>query len=73
MLARKFSSQLTRLNNSLPFFPDGDESSTFNEKELTAIMEYALPQSWRDKFDLKGFVPAHEKRMKLIAECEIIK
>ena len=72
MLARKFSSQLTRLNNSLPFFPDGDESSTFDEKELTAIMEYALPQSWRDKFDLKGFVPAHEKRMKLIAECEII-
>ena len=72
MSTRKFSANLNRLNNCLPFFPDADEDSKFDEKELLHIMEFALPKSWLAKFDLKGYTPAFDVRSRLIQECEAL-
>ena len=35
-------------------------------------MEFALPKSWRDAFDLKGFVPSEDTKLAFIDQCERI-
>lgn len=69
---RSTSAAISRLNNSLPFFPSGTEADKFSENELIGLLEWSLPSLWREQFDLKGYIPTTDTRRKLIAECEAI-
>ena len=39
---------------------------------MLEILEFALPASWRAKFDLDGYVPTKHDRARLLNECEAI-
>ena len=69
---RKTASAITRLNNALPMFPGGSEESKFTPKNVVEILEWSLPEEWRAKFDLDGYIPSEHNKERLIAECEAI-
>lgn len=69
---RKTIAALTRINNNLPFFPGASENDKFSDVQLIGILEWALPQAWRTKFDLDGYVPTLFSKSKLIEACEAI-
>jgi hypothetical protein len=58
------------LNNCLPLFPGGTMASKFSEDEILGLLEWAVPQTWRNKFDLDGYVPSMDSKAKFITECE---
>ena len=70
MKVRKLSSAVTRINNCLPLFPGGTAASKFSEDEILGLLEWAVPQTWRSKFDLDGYVPSMDTKVKFITECE---
>jgi hypothetical protein len=72
LTTRQMSAAINRLNNALPYFPQGSEASKFSEKELVELLEYSLPRAWRTKFDLDGYVPTDHSKMRLIEACEAI-
>jgi hypothetical protein len=51
---RKTAATVGRLNNSLPPFPEGDETDE--------IREWAISESWRAKLDLDGFVASQHSK-----------
>jgi hypothetical protein len=69
---RKTAAALSRLNNYLPHFPNGNAASKFSEVELIGLLEWSLPNSWRKQMDLKGFIPSLGTRSELIEHCERI-
>lgn len=69
---RLTASALSRLNNCLPLFPGGSDASKFSSAELLEILECSLPYTWRQKFDLDGYVPTDGNRDLLIQHCEAI-
>ncbi len=69
---RKTAAAITRINNALPMFPGGSETSKFSNQDLVGLLEWALPQPWRTKFDLDGYVPTLHPKAKLIEACEAI-
>ena len=72
LTTRMTSAAVSRINNALPMFPNGVETSKFSEEELVVLLEWSLPPAWREKFDLKGYIPTQHNRTRLIAECEAI-
>ena len=70
--ARKTAAAITRINNCLPMFPLGTPDAKFTESELVGLLEWSLPQAWRNKFDLDGYIPTQGSKAKLILECEAI-
>ena len=72
MSSRSCSAAISRINNALPLFPNANASSKFTEAEMIGLMEWSLPKSWRDQFDLKGFDPLANTREQLVFECELI-
>jgi hypothetical protein len=58
MPVRKMIAIITKMNNSLARFPEADENDKFEAKELLEIIEWSLPNEWRAKFDLQGYVPS---------------
>ena len=69
---RKTVAAVGRLNNSILYFPKGSESDKFSKEEIVELLEYAIPQSWRTKFDLDGYIPTSDSKERLITECEQI-
>jgi hypothetical protein len=69
---RQMAAAINRLNNSLPLFPLGSTESKFSEKEIVGLLEWSLPQAWRSKFDLDGYVPSLHSKMRLIEACKAI-
>ena len=69
---RKTVNAITKMNNALPLFPDGDEFSKFSESELVGLIEWSLPPIWRAKFDLDNYIPTLDTKARLIEECEAI-
>ncbi len=69
---RKTAAAITRINNALPLFPEGSEESKFSTKQIVELLEWCLPQAWRTKFDLDGYVPTHDSKARLIEACEAI-
>ncbi len=61
-----------RLNNSLPLFPSGKESDKLTPGEILEILEWSIPESWRAKFDLAGYVPTEFTKERFMTECEAI-
>ena len=64
---------LSRVNNCLPFFPEGTAGSKMSETELIGLLEWALPTSLRKIFDKESFVPWMNSYKELIDECKRIK
>lgn len=55
--ARKTAAAISKINSCLPLFPGGNQDSKFSEPELIGLFEWSLPQAWRSKFDMDGYVP----------------
>jgi hypothetical protein len=71
-LIRKFVAAVGRLNNSLPVFSNGKESDKFNPREILEILEWSIPENWRTKFDLDGYVQTEFTKERFMMECEAI-
>jgi hypothetical protein len=69
---RKYVAAVGRLNNSLPVFPIGKESDKFTPGEVLEIWEWSIPENWRTKFDLDGYVPTEFAKERFMTECEAI-
>ena len=69
---RQMAAAINRLNNALPLFPLGSTESKFSEKEIVGLLEWLLPQAWRSKFDLDGYIPTLHSKTRLIKACEAI-
>ncbi len=63
---RKTVAAVGRLNNSLPLFPNGKESDKFTPGEILEILEWSIPEVWRTKFDLAGYVPTEFTKEKFM-------
>jgi hypothetical protein len=70
MTTRKTAAAITRINNALPLFPGGTDTSKFSDAEVVGLLEWCLPPSWRTKFDLDGYVPTLDSKAKLIESFE---
>jgi hypothetical protein len=69
---RKTVAAVGRLNNSLPLFPNGSDSDKFTPEDIMEILEWSIPEAWRTKFDLDGYVPTEFGKARFITECEAI-
>ena len=72
LTTRQMAASINRLNNALPFFPTGSDSSKFTEIEIIGLLEWSLPAPWRAKFDLDGYIPTLHSKTRLIEACEAI-
>jgi hypothetical protein len=72
LTTRKMAGAITRINNYLPMFPDATAASKFSESDLIGLLEWSLPEDWRSKFDLDGYIPTMHTKARLIEECEAI-
>lgn len=69
---RKTAAALSRINNSLPLFPGATSEDKFSAQEIVELLEWCLPQKWRTKFDLMGYIPSLDDKAKLITACETL-
>ena len=69
---RKTASAVGRLNNCLSFFPGASEADKFNKTEVVELLEWSIPQNWKTKFDLDGYIPTQHSKDRLVTECEAI-
>ena len=72
LTTRKTLAAISRMNLALPYFPEGNAESKFSDAEIVSILEWALPDSWRAKFDWVGYIPSKHDKVKLLLECEAI-
>jgi hypothetical protein len=68
----KTAAAITKINNSLPLFPLGNQESKFTDQELVGLLKWSLPSHWRKKFDLDGYIPTLGTKAKLISECKAL-
>jgi hypothetical protein len=69
---RKMAAAVSRINNALPLFPGATADDKFSAAEIVELLEFSLPESWRSKFDLDGYIPTLEDKSKLIEACEAL-
>ena len=72
MSFRTLQAKVVQINQYLPAFPEATEADRFDETELISILEFALPNHWRQKFDLDGYVPTEHNRARLLCECKAL-
>ena len=72
MSFRKMVAAVIRINNSIPYFPGATVADKFSEAEIIELLEWSIPQKWRNKFDLEGYIPSLEMRTKLVEKCEAL-
>jgi hypothetical protein len=65
-------SAIVKINISLPHFPSITENSKFSDKELISLIELSLPQKWKAKFDLDGYIPIEHCKKCLVEACGVI-
>lgn len=69
---RQFIAAISQMNEKLIRFPGATKDDLFKADQLVELAEFALPDSWRAKFDLAGYVPTNFDKYRLIAEGEQI-
>jgi hypothetical protein len=69
---RAFVATVTQMNAKLIRFPGATTDDLFKAERLVELLEFALPNSWRAKFDLAGYIPTDHDKSRLIAEGEQI-
>jgi hypothetical protein len=63
---------LSRINNYLQSFPDGDANSKLTDAELVRLLDFSLPTSWRKAMDLKGYVASQHDKKLLVDQRKMI-
>lgn len=71
MTARKLAAAVCRINNALPHFPGGSNEEKFSDQEIIELLEFSVPEAWRTKFDLEGYIPSEDNKAAFIAHCEV--
>ena len=69
---RAFVAAVTQMNAKLIRFPGATKEDLFKAERLVELLEFALPNSWRAKFDLAGYTPSDHDKYRLVAEGEQI-
>ena len=72
MSVRQFVASVTQMNGKLIRFPGATESDSFDPPNLLELLEFSLPDAWRAKFDLAGYIPTDHDKTRLILEGEQI-
>jgi len=72
MSIRQFVASVTQMNGKLIRFPGATESDLFDTSSLLELLEFSLPDAWRAKFDLAGYIPTDHDRTRLVMEGEQI-
>jgi hypothetical protein len=58
--------------NSLPLIPNGNEPDKFTPREILERLEWSIPEVWRTKSDLDGYVPMEFTMERFMTECEAV-
>ena len=53
---RKLVAAVSQMNSKLVCFPGATEADLFSSAELLELLEFSLPDSWKSKFDLAGYI-----------------
>ena len=69
---RQTISAIGRLNNDLPWYPNGTTESKFKESEIVSIVEWAIPEEYRAKMNEDDFIPVDHRLSELLAKLETI-
>jgi hypothetical protein len=69
MTAKTMTQAMSKINNFLPYFPEGGIKSKYSESELIGILQFAVPDYYRAAFDLRDYIPTDDSKVKFIAEC----
>ena len=69
---RQFVAAVSQMNIKLLRFPGATRADLIPAEKLVELMEFALPESWRAKFDLAGYIPTDHDKNRLISEGEQI-
>ena len=72
MSIRQFVASVTQMNGKLIRFPGATEADLFDPPSLLELLEFALPDAWRAKFDLAGYIPTDHDKTRLVLEGEQI-
>lgn len=72
MSVRQFVASVTQMNGKLIRFPGATDGDPFEPSDLLELLEFALPDAWRAKFDLKGYIPTDHDKTRLVLEGEQI-
>jgi hypothetical protein len=72
MSIRQFVASVTQMNGHLVHFPGATNEELFSPPKLLELLEFSLPDSWRAKFDLAGYIPTNHDKTRLILEGEQI-
>lgn len=72
MSIRQFVASVTQMNGHLVHFPGATNQDIFNPEKLLGLLEFSLPDAWRAKFDLAGYIPTLHDKTRLIMEGEQI-
>ena len=70
MRYRLFHARVMKLNKYLPFFPGATEEDKFDNKEILEMLEFSLPDSWRNEWDKRGYIPTKHDLNRLLQEAE---
>jgi hypothetical protein len=73
MTLKTMTHAMSKINNFLPYFPEGGVKSKYSESELTGILQFAVPDYYRAAFDLRDYIPTDESKSRFITECEQVK
>jgi hypothetical protein len=66
------SAAVGRINNSIPLFTTATVDDKFSNAEIVELLEWSIPQKWRTKFDLEGYVPTLFDKTRLLTACEAL-
>jgi hypothetical protein len=58
---------MSKINNFLPYFPDGKVDSKYSESELIGILQFAVPDYYMAAFDQKDYIPTENSKSKFIS------
>ena len=72
MSVRQFVASVTQMNGKLIHFPGATSDHLFDPKNLLELLEFSLPDAWRAKFDLAGYIPTDHDKTRLVLEGEQI-
>jgi hypothetical protein len=72
MKVRQFVASVTQMNGKLIHFPGATIADLFDAKNLLELLEFAMPDAWRAKFDLAGYIPTDHDKTRLVLEGEQI-
>jgi len=72
MSIRQFVASVTQMNGKLIHFPGATSQDLFDPKNLLELLEFSLPDTWRAKFDLAGYIPTNHDKTRLVLEGEQI-